>query len=396
MAMRTIGKKKRNKSSWKNLLFCVTALITISTFYNYYVFIGLQSISLKENNAAVANSGPPAPEPLDSIPPEPLDSISFCAEKCRYVPEMCSQNLHRDRLSLPAPLCRNYSLTVEDDVYWADFSNNNGRGICNERHAKTVELVLWAAARARERRERQQKQQQSATSYLGPHCEDIPTENTSPMMWPEEFEFITKLMANAKPRTYLEWGCGTSTSFYPLLASGQVIAIDGYPPWCQQVAAEPRVKCMVKEEKHLKFYCPELVGADGITKLNLLEVGKIPVSTADEDIEAAMRIYVDTSFMGAVAETNVEVLDVALVDGRFRLQCALKLLPYFGPNSILLLHDFWVRQNAYKIVLEYYYVVGYARSVVALKKKDTASVELERTIYERYMNKEYLTWFDIA
>ena len=62
-------------------------------------------------------------------------------------------------------------------------------------------------------------------------CEEVPSKNNQPMMFPEEFEFITKLMANRKPETYLEWGCGTSTSFYPLLASGKVVAIDGYPPW---------------------------------------------------------------------------------------------------------------------------------------------------------------------
>ena len=119
---------------------------------------------------------------------------------------------------------------------------------------------------------------------------------------------------------------------------------------------------------------------------------------ASEDIEAAMRIYVDASFKRAVAETNVKMLDVALVDGRFRLQCALRLLPHLGPDSILLLHDFWGRQRAYEIVLEYYYVVGYARSVVALKKKEGMfdSVEMEKTIYEKYMKREYLTWVDIA
>ena len=111
--------------------------------------------------------------------------------------------------------------------------------------------------------------------------------------------------------------------------------------------------------------------------------------------EAAMRIYVDASFTRAVSETDVKILDVALVDGRFRTQCALKLLPFLGPDSILLLHDFWVRQNAYKIVLDYYYVVGYARSVVALKKKEDV-FDSEETIYEKYMKTQYLTWFDIA
>lgn len=40
-------------------------------------------------------------------------------------------------------------------------------------------------------------------------------------------EFVVKVFANAKPQNYLEWGTGTSTSFYPLLAESKVYAIDG-------------------------------------------------------------------------------------------------------------------------------------------------------------------------
>ena len=53
-------------------------------------------------------------------PPEPLDEIKFCAEKCRYVPEMCTKPYN---LSWPAPTCLNHSLTVKDDMYWPIANN---------------------------------------------------------------------------------------------------------------------------------------------------------------------------------------------------------------------------------------------------------------------------------
>ena len=311
-------------------------------------------------------------------PPEPLDEIKFCAEKCRYVPEMCTKPYN---LSWPAPTCLNHSLTVKDDMYWP-IANNE---MYVKRNNETVKLVSWVASRARERR-------QAVLGSSGYPCEEVPSENNQPMMFPEEFEFITKLMANRKPKTYLEWGCGTSTSFYPLLASGKVVAIDGFPPWCKQVGEEPRVKCMSEKEKRLFFYCPEILGADG-TKLELRQLGKIPAATKDKDVESAMDIYVNSlsrSFNG----TGVSMFDVALVDGRFRVQCAIKLLPYLHDDSILLMHDFFVRIRTYGTVLEYYDVIGYARSVVALRKK--RGLESEEEIYKQYMNRASLTRNDIG
>jgi hypothetical protein len=59
------------------------------------------------------------------------------------------------------------------------------------------------------------------------------------------------------------------------------------------------------------------------------------------------------------------------------------------------MHDFWLRFGAYKDVLDYYYVIGYARSVVALKKKPDLAAEVELNAYKKYMNRESLTWNDI-
>ena len=194
---------------------------------------------------------------------------------------MCSENLHRTNLSLPAPsCCLDYSLTVADDKYWAD--RNNKKGVVKERNAKTNKLIAWAAVKARERRTQQSSSSSSTSKQL--RCEDKPTDYKQPMMFAEEFEFIVKLMANLKPKSYLEWGCGASTSFYPLLASENAIDIDGYPPWCKKIEEEPRVKCMVQQERRLQFYCPAMVGEDG-TSMNLKEMGKIPRTASDADVE---------------------------------------------------------------------------------------------------------------
>ena len=58
------------------------------------------------------------------------------------------------------------------------------------------------------------------------------------------------------------------------------------------------------------------------------------------------------------------------------------------------MHDFFVRIKSYGTVLEYYDVIGYARSVVALKKKK--GLEAEEDIYKQYMNRASLNWNDIG
>ena len=183
-----------------------------------------------------------------------------------------------------------------------------------------------------------------------------------------------------------------STSFYPLLVSGNVYAIDAYPPWCEQVTKEPRVQCMIEKEKRLQYACPELTGADGVAKLNLFETGRLSRGAPIPDVEAAMSIYVNS-----IEKLGIEKpLDMALVDGRFRVQCAVKLLPYLHHDSVLLMHDFWIRKP-YHVVLDYYDVIGYARSAVALKKKmEILSAEQEKNEFKKFMTYESIPWVEFS
>jgi hypothetical protein len=48
--------------------------------------------------------------------------------------------------------------------------------------------------------------------------------------------------------------------------------------------------------------------------------------------------------------------DVVLIDGRARRLCALKVIPYLKPDSIVIIHD-WCLRPMYHCVLDYYDVV---------------------------------------
>ena len=144
---------------WISLMFVVAAASLVSLV----PFLMIQTL---DNSVKLKTA---------TSPPESLVDIEFCAEKCRYIPEMCTSNMYRDHLQLPAPECLKYSTTVEDDIYWTSLKTKDPV-LNNERNQKTVNLVSWAAARAMERQHQSSKFQ----------CYKIPTSNTAPMMFPEE------------------------------------------------------------------------------------------------------------------------------------------------------------------------------------------------------------------
>lgn len=71
---------------------------------------------------------------------------------------------------------------------------------------------------------------------------------------------------------------------------------------------------------------------------------------------------------------GIETYDAALVDGRHRVVVALKLLNHLKPDSVLFFHDFWARYKAYKRVLDFYDVIGYARSLAVLRPKNSTAL----------------------
>ncbi len=58
------------------------------------------------------------------------------------------------------------------------------------------------------------------------------------------------------------------------------------------------------------------------------------------------------SYVDVVYEIG-EIFDIALIDGRARRLCALKIIPYLKTNAVVIIHD-WCLRPCYHCVLDYY------------------------------------------
>lgn len=68
-------------------------------------------------------------------------------------------------------------------------------------------------------------------------------------------------------------------------------------------------------------------------------------------------------------ESDRQLVDTILIDGRFRVACALNILEYIDSNVNVVFDDFLDR-NYYHFVLNYYEIIDQAGRMVVLKKKN--------------------------
>lgn len=139
--------------------------------------------------------------------------------------------------------------------------------------------------------------------------------------------------------TYLEFGSGGSTLAFARLVR-VAYSIEHDCDWVRYVEAEARrdgaignlvVKCVQMKQ-----------GQRGWGTWSKMEHGSYE----------QFREYVDV-----VKELGVK-FDRILIDGRARVGCALRVLPYLEEDGVVFLHDFYARVDLYKEVLKYYVEVA--------------------------------------
>jgi hypothetical protein len=298
-----------------------------------------------------------------------MKMFSQCTERCKFE-FSCSMCVDGQ---WPTPVCERWAENVSQDIYYKVRNGSDAAKVNRKRsHAHTVRFV--------------------AKHINDPILRSLVLNNTNiPMMWPDEFEFVSKTLAALKPTNYIEWGSGKSTSWYPLFASHTHV-IENYPPWCRKVQGFPVVQQMIAK-KRLTFHCLQPTRVDG----SPVQLGTVGYPKTKIDMQALEPYIHHVSLLG------VAQFDVALVDGRFRVAAALRLLEYFGPESVLIVHDFWLRAvpgatrrayrhgprvPGYNILLKYYFCIGRTRSVGVFKKRPVLPGNW-REIYKSYMNN---TW----
>lgn len=200
-----------------------------------------------------------------------------------------------------------------------------------------------------------------AAARLGPHAECVRGRAQPPMMTASEIEFARRLLAAMRPRVYLEWGSGLSTAAYPLFAE-QSMVVDNYQPWCDRVQAMAAVKCL-SDRGALNYTCVQPPRG-----VSVGDTGRISNPAHAAAMFDAYVVRGGGAVLDELGRRNLAV-HAALVDGRFRAACALRLLPYLAPGAVVLLHDFWSRLHAHRRVLRYYDVLGRSGSLGALRPK---------------------------
>eukprot|EP00470_Lotharella_oceanica_P012109 CAMPEP_0170186324 /NCGR_PEP_ID=MMETSP0040_2-20121228/38792_1 /TAXON_ID=641309 /ORGANISM="Lotharella oceanica, Strain CCMP622" /LENGTH=340 /DNA_ID=CAMNT_0010433015 /DNA_START=22 /DNA_END=1044 /DNA_ORIENTATION=- len=321
--------------------------------------------------------------------------MEYCAEKCRFDKNLCNESSVFSRQEFPAPVCKTWSTTLASEIYypaihaawWRNVSENWGWSSeevsqipiseaarketikrVEERNKITREIVRWAARQVRLSLGQQESGSVVQRAKRKEACEDLDSKLQSPMMFPDEFEFVAKSLARLRPQTYLEWGSGQSTSFYPLFASEKAIVLENYPPWCAKVLQSGVVQCLTRSRR-MRYVCKAPVWPNG-TAMEVMEMGTV--------VDPAARLVEARNYVALVEHADIDRYDAALVDGRYRVACALKLLAWLNENSVLILHDFWERQRRYGYeyyhILKYYDVIGRTRSIALLRKKEVSDM----------------------
>lgn len=149
----------------------------------------------------------------------------------------------------------------------------------------------------------------------------------------------------SKSNVYLEFGSGGSTYVAAHTHKIPVIHyVESDRSWFERVKKE----------------CPNAHG-------HFIDIKSKPNSCGNPGTNASIES------MKKYSDVYIDDVDTILLDGRFRVACALKLHSKISGDCVILFDDFLNRPQ-YHIVLDYYDIIKKGSQLVVLKKKNNAVV----------------------
>ena len=171
-------------------------------------------------------------------------------------------------------------------------------------------------------------------------------------MLPEERTLLEGLLCCS--RTYLEFGAGGSTHLACGLVSDRVMSVDSSRTWLDAVKA-----------------------ACGSTRLQpglvLADIG--PVGEWGYPTDASLRDRWPSYSQGVWQTSAPAEADLCLVDGRFRVACALSCLLHTSQHAFTAVHDYAGREK-YHVIGRYADEVARTRSLSVFRRRRAVSDRL--------------------
>ena len=154
---------------------------------------------------------------------------------------------------------------------------------------------------------------------------------------------------------YFEWGAGGSTFRACKNGAGKVVSVESQKMWIDEV----------KQYEAIKIH-PDITFHH--IDINAGDMGR-PSNNDKKDNFPLYSSVID----------KYEDIDVALVDGRFRLACACKAV-IKGVQSILI-HDFTSRTH-YHDILQYVEIVSQTGTLVEVRPKENINMDDLNALYD--------------
>jgi hypothetical protein len=179
------------------------------------------------------------------------------------------------------------------------------------------------------------------------------------MMHPPEKEELLRHLRAAN--TYFEFGCGGSTVVASAEAPNlrRIWSVESDPAWIEKVRPQvDAARC-------------QLIHAD---------IG--PTGGGGHPVDMFAQAPLFHRYWGAISAVG-EQPDVILVDGRFRVACAVEALRV-APAATLLIHDYSIRPE-YHAVEEFAEKVGAVQTLAIFRRRDGVYDSVLRVAQLKYM-----------
>ncbi|HEX2592798.1 MAG TPA: hypothetical protein VHL34_14950 [Rhizomicrobium sp.] len=190
---------------------------------------------------------------------------------------------------------------------------------------------------------------------------EAPPEITAPHMTPIELAQFKRLLGGATH--YLEFGCGGSTvlaASYPL---EHIWSLDSDKAWIENCKRQDSVRGLL---------------LDGRITFHHVKIGPTRRWGYPDGKEYATRW--PNYYLSIWQHLDPKLLDLILIDGRWRVQCTFQSLLRVNPDCILAMHDFSDKRPEYRAILEFVDVLDQSEKLITFRRK--ADIDWQRLALE--------------
>lgn len=174
-----------------------------------------------------------------------------------------------------------------------------------------------------------------------------------------EVALLTALAAKAE--RVVEFGCGGSTRLMLAAGCGRLLSIDSDAGWLQRIATAPEVEAAVAHGRFTPWH------------VDIGPTGQWGWPSGPVTADAAWRYWGAPWLIMPRAE-------LVLVDGRFRIACALAAHGRLARDGHLAVHDWWPRRAYQEALAPFFEVVGSAGTLALLQPRPVTRTAIEAAL----------------